>query len=99
MYWYVLIPARPGYAALLLDSLLQFCQADIAVLETSASNNSNASSSMFQSSLGPAPDSRARADPLIGCAGFSGGAAAAFAAGASGGAGSAEGARRRRKGT
>ena len=62
MYWYVLIlTVQLGYAALLLDSLLQFCPADIAVLETSASNDSNASSSMFQSSLvrtltaGPGP--------------------------------------------
>ena len=86
----------PGYAALRLDSLLQFCPADSAVLETSASNDSNASSSMFQSTLGPG-------DPLIGGAGFSGdtaeASAAASAAGASGGAGSAEGARRWRKGT
>ena len=97
MYWYVLMPTvQPGYAALLLDSLLQFCPADSAVLETSASNDSNASSSMFQSTPGPA-------DPLIGGAGFSGdtaeASAAASTAGASGGAGSAEGARRRRKGT
>jgi len=100
MYWYVLIPGlrfNPArYAALRLNSLLQFCPADSAVLETSASNDSNASSSMFQSTLGPA-------DPLIGGAGFSGdtaeASAAASAAGASGGAGSAEGARRRRKGT
>ncbi len=91
-YWHVLIlTIQSGYAALLLDSLLQFCPADSAVLETSASNDSNASSSMFQSTLGPA-------DPLIGGAGFSGdtaeASAAASAAGASGGAGSAEGARR-----
>jgi hypothetical protein len=100
MYWYVLIQGlrftRPGYAALRLDSLLQFCPANSAVLETSASNDSNASSSMFQSTLGPA-------DPLIGGAGIWGdtaeASAAAFAAGASGGAGSAEGARRWRKGT
>ena len=89
MYWYVLIlTVQPCYAALRLDSLLQFCQVDSAVLETSASNDSNASSSMFQSTLGPAPDSRA--DPLMSGAGLSGGAAAASAAGASGGAGSAD---------
>ena len=40
---------RLGYAALRLNSLLQFCPADSAVLETSASYDSNASSSMFQS--------------------------------------------------
>ena len=52
MYWYVLIlTVQPGYASLRLDSLLQFCQANSVVLETSASNDSNASSSMFQSRL------------------------------------------------
>ena len=96
-YWYVPISAvQPGYAALRLDSLLQFCPADSAILETSASNDSNASSSMFQSTLGPA-------DPKTGGAGFWGdtaeASAATFAAGASGAAGSAEGARRWRKGT
>jgi hypothetical protein len=40
---------QSGYAALLLDSLLQFCPADSAVLETTASNHTNASSRMFQS--------------------------------------------------
>ena len=36
MYWYVLIlTVQPSYAALRLDSLLRFCQADRAVLETS----------------------------------------------------------------
>ncbi len=34
--------------ALRLDLLLQFCPADSAVLETTASNHTNASSSMFQ---------------------------------------------------
>ena len=59
-YWYVPISAvQPGYAALRLDSLLQFCPADSAVLETSASNDSNASSSIFQSTLGPADPSAA----------------------------------------
>ncbi len=48
---------QSGYAALrlLLDSLLQFCPADSAVLETTASNHTNASSSMFHSTAaGPA---------------------------------------------
>jgi hypothetical protein len=57
MYWHVLILTIPsGYAALRLDSLLQFCQADSAVLETTAlSNHTNASSSMLQSTAaGPA---------------------------------------------
>ena len=59
-YWHVLIRVltiQSGYAALLLDSLLQFCPADSAVLETTASNHTNASSSMFQSTAslaGPA---------------------------------------------
>jgi hypothetical protein len=55
-YWHVLIlMIQFGYAALRLDSLLQFCQADSAVLETTASNHTNASSSMFQSiESGPA---------------------------------------------
>ena len=56
-YWYVPISAvQPGYAALLLDSLQQFCPSYKAVLETSASNHTNASSSKFQSTLGLAPD-------------------------------------------
>jgi hypothetical protein len=52
MYLHVLIlTIQSGYAALLLDSLLQFCLADstVLVLETTASNHTNASSSMFQS--------------------------------------------------
>ena len=55
-YWHVLIlTIQSGYAAMLLDSLLQFCPADNAVLETTASNHTNASSSMFQSTAaGPA---------------------------------------------
>ena len=55
-YWHVLIlTIQSGYAALLLDSLLQFCPANSAVLETTASNHTNASSSMFQSTAaGPA---------------------------------------------
>ena len=55
-YWHVLIlTIQSGYAAMLLDSLLQFCPADSAVLETTASNHTNASSSMFQSTAaGPA---------------------------------------------
>jgi hypothetical protein len=58
-YWHVLIlTIQSGYAALLLDSLLQFCQADSAVLETTASNQTNASSRMFQSTAaGPASNS------------------------------------------
>jgi len=47
-YWHVLIlTIQSGYAALLLDSLLQFCPADSAVLETTSSNHTNASSRMF----------------------------------------------------
>jgi hypothetical protein len=46
-YWHVLIlTIQSGYSALRLDSLLQFCQ---AVLETTASNHTNASSRVFQS--------------------------------------------------
>jgi hypothetical protein len=45
----MILTIQSGYAALLLDSLLQFCQADSAVLETTSSNRTNASSSMFQS--------------------------------------------------
>ncbi len=58
-YWHVLIlTIQSGYAALLLDSLLQFCLADSAVLETTASNHTNASSRMFQSTAaGPASNS------------------------------------------
>ena len=41
-----------GYA-FLLDSPLQFCPAESAVLETSLSNHTYASSSMFQSTRGP----------------------------------------------
>ena len=49
-YWYVPISAvQPGYAALLLDSLLQFCPAESAVLQTSVSNQTIASSSVVQS--------------------------------------------------
>jgi hypothetical protein len=55
-YWHVLIlMIQSRYAALLLDSLLQFCPADSAVLQTTASNHTNARSSMFQSTAaGPA---------------------------------------------
>ncbi len=58
-YWHVLnlliLTIQSGYAALRLDSVLQFCPADSAVLETTASNHTNASSSMFQSTAaGPA---------------------------------------------
>ncbi len=55
-YWHVLIlTIQSGYAALLLDSLLQFRPAYSTVLETTASNHTNASSSMFQSTAaGPA---------------------------------------------
>jgi hypothetical protein len=50
MYWHVLIlTIQSGYAALRLDLLLQFCLADCTVLETTASNHTNTSSSMFQS--------------------------------------------------
>ena len=58
-YWHVLIlTIQSGYAALLLDSLLQFCPADSFVLETTASNHTNASSRMFQSTAaGPASNS------------------------------------------
>ena len=49
--WYVLM-VQTGYA-FVLDSLLQFCQAENAVLETSLSNHTYASSSMFQSTRGP----------------------------------------------
>ncbi len=58
-YWHVLIlTIQSGYAALLLDSLLQFCPADSAVLEAAASNHTNASSRMFQSTAaGPASNS------------------------------------------
>jgi hypothetical protein len=58
-YWHVLILSiQSGYAALLLDSLLQFCPADSFVLETTASNHTNASSRMFQSTAaGPASNS------------------------------------------
>ncbi len=59
MYWHALIlTIQSGYAALRLDSLLQFCPADSAVLETTASNHTNASSGMFQSTAaGPASNS------------------------------------------
>ncbi len=58
-YWHVLIfTIQSGYAALLLDSLLQFCPANSSVLETTASNHTNASSRMFQSTAaGPASKS------------------------------------------
>ncbi len=49
--WYVLM-VQTGYA-FVLDSLLQFCPAESAVLETSLSNHTYASSSMFQSTRGP----------------------------------------------
>jgi hypothetical protein len=49
--WYVLM-VQTGYA-FVLDSLLQFCPAESAVLETSLSNHTYASSSMFQSTWGP----------------------------------------------
>ena len=89
MYWHVLIlTVQSGYAAL-LDLLLQFCLAESAVLETSASNHTNASSNKLQSTLGLAPDSGATL--FRGGAGFSGDAAAASAAGAGSCAGSAEG--------
>ena len=95
MYGHVLIlTIQSGYAAaLLLDSLLQFCPADSAVLETTASNHTNASSSMFQSTAaGPAANLVIPPLPLlaggVGSAGFSGGAAAS-AAEAGGGAGAA----------
>jgi hypothetical protein len=49
-----MLTVQYGYAAL-LDSLLQFCPAESAVLETSASNHTNASSSKIQSTAsGPA---------------------------------------------
>jgi hypothetical protein len=50
-YWYVLM-VQTGYA-FVLDSLLQFCPAESTVLETSLSNHTYASSSMFQSTRGP----------------------------------------------
>jgi hypothetical protein len=55
-YRHVLIlTIQSEHAALRLDSLLQFCPADSAVLETTTSNHTNASSSMFQSTAaGPA---------------------------------------------
>ncbi len=58
-YWHVLIlTIQSGYAALLLDSLLPFCPADSAVLETTASNHTYASSRMYQSTAaGPASNS------------------------------------------
>jgi hypothetical protein len=73
-----------------------FCPADSAVLKNTASNHTNASSSMFQSiAAGPAAN---LVTCGVGSAGFSGGAAAS-AAGAGGGAGAAAaasaGARRR----
>ncbi len=53
-YWHVLIlMIQSGYAALLLDSLLQFCPADSAVLETTASNHTNASAAAAEPQ--PAP--------------------------------------------
>jgi hypothetical protein len=55
-FWYVLECSDP-YSSIrvLLDSLLQCCTADSAVLKTSASNHTNARSSMFQSTAaGPA---------------------------------------------
>jgi len=92
-YWHVLIlTIQSGYAALLLDSLLQFCPADSAVLETTSSNHTNASSRMFQSTAaGPASNS-VTSSALIGGGRrqrrFFGGAADS-AAGAGGGAGTA----------
>ena len=76
-YWHVLIlTIQSGYAALLLDSLLQFCLADSAVLETTASNHTNASSRMFQSTAaGPASNSVTSPALIgggLGSAGFSG---------------------------
>ncbi len=60
-YWNVLVlMVQSGYA-FLLDLLLQFCPAksavletSVSVLETSVSNHTNASSSMFQSTAAPA---------------------------------------------
>ncbi len=49
--WYVLM-VQIGYA-FVLDLLLQFCPAESSVLETSLSNHTYASSSMFQSTGGP----------------------------------------------
>ena len=67
-YWHVLIlTIQSGYAALLLDSLLQFCPADSAVLETTASYHTNASSRMFQSTAaGPAASNSVTSPVLIG---------------------------------
>jgi hypothetical protein len=68
--WYVLACTDPydGYAALLLDSLLQFCPADSAVLETTASNHTNASSRMFQSTAA-GPTSNSVTSPALICGG------------------------------
>jgi hypothetical protein len=93
MYWHVLIlTIQSGYAALLLDSLLQFCPAYSTVLETTASNHTNASSRMFQSTAAGPASNLVTSLPLlagdVGSAGFSRGAADS-AAGAGGSAGTA----------
>ncbi len=82
-YWYVLEHTYSyGSIWIQLDSLLQCCQAKGAVLKTSASNHSNASSSMFQSrSFGLATASAGTPSPgRRRWRRRSGGAAAAFAA-------------------
>jgi hypothetical protein len=67
MYWHVLIlTIQSVYADLLLDSLLQFCLADSAVLETTASNHTNASSSMFQSTAASPAANLVTSPALIG---------------------------------
>ncbi len=66
-YWHVLIlTIQSGYAALLLDLLLQFCPADSIVLETTASNHTNASSRMFQSTSAGSASNLVTSPALIG---------------------------------
>jgi hypothetical protein len=89
-----MLTVQYGYAqAALLDSLLQFCPAESAVLETSASNHTNASSSKIQSTAA-CPAANLVTSPALLAGGvcsacFLGGAAAASAEGACGGAGAA----------
>jgi hypothetical protein len=83
---------QSGYAALLLDSLLQFCPADSAVLGTTASNHIMQAQACFNQPRPALPPIWLPLLPLlaggVGSAGFSGGAADS-AAGAGGGAGTA----------
>jgi hypothetical protein len=96
-YWYVLECTAPyGSSSIrvcfLLNLLLQFCQAESAVLETSASNHTNASSSKLQSTAASPAACFVTSLALFGEGRqrqlfFSGGVDAASAAGGNGSAG------------